>query len=113
MEEGYDYNYGCNFCCNSDYSHAGLLATAERGGAAAQYSVGNHFALKREYETAARWLERSAHQGYAAAQYALGKLYASGLGVGRDTARAAGLLALAAEQGHSAARYALGKLCPC
>ena len=111
MEDGYNYEYDNGG--EDGYGYAGLFAKAQQGGAAAQYALGNHFALKREYESAAEWLERSARQGYAAAQYALGNLYASGLGVARDTARAAGLLAQAAESGHSAARYALGKLCAC
>ncbi len=59
---------------------------------------------------AVKWLEIGVNAGYANSEYTLGKLFAEGIGVNRDPARAAELFLMAAEQGFARAQYNLGKI---
>jgi TPR repeat protein len=89
-----------------------LKPLAERGGARAQYYLGDMYdgglGAKQDYREAIRWYLMSAEQGDADSQSHLGYLYENGLGAGRDEKLAAQWYAKAADQGdpYSQARLA-------
>lgn len=82
---------------------AGLWATTTLAGGDALES-GLDSARQGDFTAAARNLEPLARDGSAQAQFNLGLLYHSGLGVGRDEARAVQLYHAAAELGHPLAQ---------
>eukprot|EP01046_Picozoa_sp_COSAG06_P006059 COSAG06_NODE_280_length_18452_cov_26.989660_5_plen_539_part_00 len=89
---------------------------AERGHAAAQYSLASCYltadpAAGRAADpaVAVQWLERAAAQSHAAAQHELGLCLASGTGVAQDPAAAAALYSEAAAQGLGTAQCALAE----
>ena len=96
-----------NFPTNPDV----LKSEAERGGARAQYSLGEIYTkgrgVPREDQEAARWYRRAAEQGHANAQYKLGEMYDEGRGVPKDQQEAIRWLRLAAEQRISMAQFNL------
>ena len=89
-----------------------LKARAERGEAAAQYSLGaaytNGEGVTRSLQEAAKWFRLAAEQGDATAQYNLGVMYGTGQGVTQNYQESAKWFRLAAEQGYADAQYFLG-----
>ena len=87
---------------------------AEKGDAAAQYSLGTLYAEGKGVEqndaTAFLWFQRAANQGHAAAQYNVGASYAAGAGVAQSDASAAKWFQRAANQGMVFAQLNLGLL---
>jgi TPR repeat protein/transglutaminase-like putative cysteine protease len=81
---------------------ARLKPLAERGGARAQYYLGDMydggFGAKQDYREAIRWYQMSAEQGDADSQSHLGYLYENGLGAARDEKLAVQWYAKAADQ---------------
>lgn len=65
-----------------------LIDIAESGDREAQGAVGLLYLygiqVHRNYDKAAKWLEKSARQGEAGAEYQLGLCYATGMGVEQD-----------------------------
>lgn len=59
---------------------------------------------------AAGWLTHAAEAGFVPSQYTLAKIYASGIAVERDDARALALFERAGEAGFVKAQYNLGKI---
>ena len=87
---------------------------AEKGDAAAQYSLGTLYAEGKGVEqndaTAFLWFQRAANQGDAAAQYNVGASYATGAGVAKSDVEAAKWFRRAADQGMAFAQLNLGLL---
>jgi uncharacterized protein len=87
---------------------------AERGDAAAQYSLGTLYAEGKGVEqndaTAFAWFLRAANRGHPAAQYNVGASYAAGIGVAKNNADAAKWFLRAANQGMAFAQLNLGLL---
>jgi TPR repeat protein len=83
---------------------ARLKPLAERGGARAQWYLGNMYeqgrGVQQDYREATRWYLMSAEQGDADSQSHLGYLYENGLGAARDDKLAAQWYARAADQGN-------------
>ncbi len=70
-----------------------LLARAQAGDAAAQYSIASRYftgsnGVPLDYAKAGAWLQKAAEQDYPAAQYNLGLLYYEGKGYAIDNGRA-------------------------
>lgn len=82
---------------------ASLWTTASWGTGDALQS-GLDSARQGDFAAAARDLEPLARDGSAQAQFNLGLLYHSGMGVGRDEAKAVQLYHAAAEQGYTLAQ---------
>ena len=92
-----------------------LLALADQGSAAAQYSLGLMYdeglgVFPQDYAEAARWFRLAADQGFADAQFSLGYKYNLGQGVPQDDAEAVRWYRLAADQGLDVAQYNLGRV---
>ena len=91
-----------------------LKAAAEKGDAAAQFSLGLKFyyaqGLPQNYDEAAQWFTKSAAQGNALAQLNLGVCYYQGQGVPKDDKKAAELFRHLAENGDADAQSLLGLL---
>lgn len=91
-----------------------IREAAERGDAAAQYSLGSMYkagsGVEQNKAEAARWYRKAAEQGLAAAQFDLGLLCMHGEGVPKDLKEAALWFRKAAEQGNAAAMNYLGAL---
>lgn len=89
-----------------------LRLAAERGLAAAQYSLGVRFlngqGVPENVVEAVHWLRRAAEQGHPGAQDSMGVRYATGQGVPTDEAEAFRWFHKAAEQGHVVAQFNLG-----
>jgi TPR repeat protein len=87
---------------------------AEKGNAAAQYSLGTLYAegkgVEQNDETAFMWFQRAANQGNAPAQYNVGASYAGGAGVAQSDADAVKWFRRAADQGMAFAQLNLGLL---
>jgi len=87
---------------------------AEKGDAAAQFSLGTLYAEGKGVEqndaTAFLWFQRAANQGDAAAQYNMGASYAEGAGIGKSYVDAAKWFRRAADQGMAFAQLNLGLL---
>jgi hypothetical protein len=87
---------------------------AEKGDAAAQFSLGTLYAEGKGVEqndaTAFLWFQRAANQGDAAAQYNVGASYAEGAGIGKSDVDAAKWFRRAADQGMAFAQLNLGLL---
>jgi TPR repeat protein len=100
-----DLNEGENAFHAGNYklAMARLKPLAERGGARAQWYLGNMYdggrGVKQDYREAIRWYVMAAGQGDAHGQSHLGFLYENGLGVARDEKLAAQWYAKAADQG--------------
>jgi TPR repeat protein len=88
---------------NYKLAMARLKPFAERGGARAQWYLGNMYdggrGVKQDYREAIRWYLMAAEQGDADSLSHLGFLYEKGLGVARDENLAAHWYAKAADQG--------------
>ena len=69
----------------------------------AEFRLGEHFYLKKDYGRALFWLGKSAEQGYSVAQYYLGEHFF----LKKDYERAFFWLTKSAEQGYSVAQYYL------
>lgn len=98
-----------------------LIAKAETNDPEAQHTLAKQYHVymnspqlagtpEEKLAAAIIWYERSAQQGYAPAQCQLGKLYSEGIGVPRDTDRAAELLRDASNAGEIYASHYLGIL---
>jgi hypothetical protein len=91
-----------------------LRPLAEKGDAAAQFSLGTLYAEGKGVEqndaTAFLWFQRAANQGDAAAQYNVGASYAEGAGIGKSDVDAAKWFRRAADQGMAFAQLNLGLL---
>jgi TPR repeat protein len=92
----------------------GLLKSAERGVAIAQYLLAGRYrygeGVDKNYELAAKWYEKAANQGNVEAQFSLGSLYYLGEGVTKDYTQAEKWLRKAAENGNDVSQYHLGNL---
>lgn len=88
-----------------------LQEKAKSGNMDAQYALGDMYyhayGVKRDYKSAAKWLEMAALQGHAPAQSALGNLYLEGLGVKKDRKKANEWFQKAAKQGNRQAQKKL------
>lgn len=75
---------------------------AEQGLAEAQFNLA-HLLVEEEISTvaAAEWMQKAAEQGMADAQYLLGVIYAEGIGVAMNDARARQWLQRAIDQGQA------------
>lgn len=75
---------------------------AEQGVAEAQFNLA-HLLVEEEISTvaAAEWMEKAAEQGMADAQYLLGIIYAEGIGVPMNNAKAKIWLQRAIDQGQA------------
>lgn len=100
-----------NSTLTSSRGVSALLAHARQGDAAAEYRVGQLYAVgdrvPQSAATAARWYAKAAAQGDAKAQTSLGWAYYVGAGVAVDRAAAQHWLALAAAQGDASAKRRL------
>src|SRR5690349_19754359 len=72
---------------------ADLIANAQKGGAQAQFELGNTFYFGRlnvakDSAEAVKWYRKAAEQGFAPAEYRLGYSYEIGSGVARDYSEA-------------------------
>ena len=83
---------------------------AEGGHSGAQYALVKLLHEQKRISEAISWYEQAATNGNQFADYQLGKLYLSGDGIPKDTAKAVEHLTHAAEQGSAQAQYVLGKL---
>jgi TPR repeat protein len=85
---------------------------AQRGDAAAQFSLGLKFAsgsgALQDYGQAAHWYLKAADQSHSLAQFNLGIMYANGQGMPRDPARSLVWIQRAADLGDAGAQYNLG-----
>ncbi|MDP2123589.1 MAG: peptidoglycan-binding protein [Parvibaculum sp.] len=88
-----------------------LMEAAAGGDAAAQYEVGQRYAVgegvTQDMSQAAEWFERAADQGLAIAQYRLATQYEKGRGVTQDDAKARSLYEKAATSGNVKAMHNL------
>lgn len=77
---------------------------AEQGVAEAQFNLA-HLLVEEEISasTAAEWMQKAAEQGMTDAQYLLGVIYAEGIGVEMDDAKAKLWLKRAISKGHEEA----------
>ncbi len=80
-----------------------LRAKADRGDAAAQYSLGQMYSngdegLPKDPEQAVRWWRLAAEQGHPLSQYRLGLMYRFGKGVTKDYVQAYKWVSLAASR---------------
>ena len=91
-----------------------LQASAEKGDASAQFTLGQSYfrgsGIEQSDALALQWFEKAAAQGKTEAQAALGFLYAQGRGVPPNPALAKKWLRLAADQGLLSAQHNLGTL---
>ena len=111
-----DYGDGDNAYSEGDYEGAFLewLQVAEQGDARSQYNVAWMYANGKgkvqDFQEAANWYEKSAHQDYVDAQYNLANLYLRGSGVVQNDYLAFSWFIKAAEQGDAPAQYNLGRM---
>jgi TPR repeat protein len=88
---------------------------ADRGDAAAQFSLGLKFAsgsgVTLDYPKAVQWYLKAANQNHPLAQFNLGLMYAGGQGVVPDEDKAATWMRMAARQGDAGAQHHLGLKC--
>ena len=87
-------------------------AQAERGDAAAQFSLGVKYANGKgtalDYAQAEHWYLKAAEQNHALAQFNLGMMFANGQGRPRDRAKSLAWIQKAADLGDAGAQYSLG-----
>jgi TPR repeat protein len=106
-----DFSAGLKAFERDDYATALNVwrPLAEKGDAAAQYSIGFMYdqgkGVPQDYAEAARWFRKAADQGDARAQYSIGFMYAQGQGVPQDHAEAARWYRKAADQGNKHSVY--------
>ena len=72
------------------------------------YEIGLSYYLKKQYEVAMEWFEKSAQYGNAEAEYYLGSCYSYGTGVETDYAKAMEWYTKAASHNHSEAQNKIG-----
>lgn len=84
-----------------------LLESAEMGCPEAQGRLGIHYHKTKEYAKRNEWLRKAAAKGDMDAQYNLAKLYASGIGIRKDSNAAIFYLRKAARNGHKGAQELL------
>ncbi len=92
---------------------ARLHAAAERGDAAAQYSLGDSYCwgfsgVAKDWEKAFYWYQKSALQGFGQAQYMLGFCYFFGEGTAENKEQGFQWFRKAAQQGDAQAQYKTG-----
>lgn len=89
-----------------------LQTQAERGNAAAQYSIGWRYddgeGVPVDDAEAVKWYRLAAEQGYPAAEYSLGVMYANGEGVLANDVEAVKWYRIAAGHGDAKAQYSIG-----
>ncbi len=86
---------------------------ADQGHVMAQHNLALVFIEhggEEDFGTAAYWLKRAAADDFVPSQYTLAKLYATGLGIEKDDARAFALFLKAGNAGFVKAQYNLGKI---
>lgn len=87
-------------------SVADLTTEANKGNAAAQYALAEHFgqrnSLDADYSVAQKWYERAGNQGNQDAQFKLGLMYEDALGVAQSIPAAYYWVSLAAASGNKA-----------
>ena len=88
---------------------ASLRRQAEGGDGWAMHALGHHYATKREFDKAFKWIEQSHDTGYAGGTAALGLCFLNGQGVKQDRVHGLVLMAEAAILGSQNARLNLGK----
>jgi len=88
---------------------ASLRRQAEGGDGWAMHALGHHYATKREFDKAFKWIEQSHDAGYAGGTAALGLCFLNGQGVKQDRVHGLVLMAEAAILGSQNARLNLGK----
>jgi TPR repeat protein len=78
-------------CFAEDVSFTETLAKAERGDAAAQYSLGRMYeygdGVEKDDGRALSWLRKAAQQGYEPAPDNLKVMYEQGIGIGPPSSR--------------------------
>jgi TPR repeat protein len=91
---------------------AEIRAKAEKGDAAAQYSLGCSYSfgdgVRQDYSEAVMWIRKAADQGSATGQSVLGLFYYYGYGVTQSYTDAVDWYRKAANQGDSNAQFNLG-----
>lgn len=101
---------------HGDYSSAlaVLRPLAERGGAMAQFLIGDMYSngqgVPKDLGEAAKWFRKAAEQGQVNAQTILGLMYRDGDGVPKDYSEAVKWLRKAAQQGESDAQLSLAEI---
>ena len=92
----------------------GIRKLAERGDAAAQFSIGARYAtgedVRQDYTEAVRWFSMAAEQGHVVAQATLGAYYWAGRGVPQDLVKAYFWSVLAQAGGDEASKYRVAVL---
>jgi TPR repeat protein len=92
----------------------GLRKLAEKGDAAAQFSLGAHYAtgeeVPQDYAEAVRWFSMAAEQGHVVSQATLGAYYWAGRGVPQDLVKAYFWSVLAQAGGDEASKYRVSVL---
>jgi hypothetical protein len=92
----------------------GLRKLAEQGDAAAQFSMGAHYAtgedVPQDYAEAVRWFTMAAEQGHVVSQATLGAYYWAGRGVPQDLVKAYFWSVLAQAGGDEASKYRVSVL---
>ncbi len=92
----------------------GIRKLAERGDAAAQFSIGARYAtgedVRQDYTEAVRWFAMAAEQGHVVAQATLGAYYWAGRGVPQDLVKAYFWSVLAQAGGDEASKYRVAVL---
>jgi len=83
-------------------------AKAEKGDAAAQFSLAGFYYNATNYTEAVKWFQKCAEQNYAPAQYNLGVFYSLGLGGDTNYAEAVKWYGKAAKQDYAPAQGRLG-----
>ncbi len=94
--------------------HNGLLASASKGNAEAQYEVARRFGtgngVQKSPAISVEWYQKSASAGYAPAIYRLATMYERGIGVSKDYKRAMELYKASANKGNIKAMHNLAVL---
>lgn len=97
-----------------DPSFQALVAEAEAGNAAAQFSLGLIFhtgqGTDKNIERAMYWYTKAAMQGFSEAQFRIGLLYDNGREISANNNQAFKWYRKAAKQGHADSQALLGKM---
>ena len=86
------------------------MEAMETKDAFAEFRLGEHFYLKKDYGRALFWLGKSAEQGYSVAQYYLATCYEEGLGTFQSFEKANFWYEKAAEQGYYGPHLTLAEI---
>lgn len=107
------YLFGVGVKKNTEVAKRYYIAAAKAGDSIAQYTLAESFLDTRQLankKLGLIWLNKSVDQKNAQAQLKLGELYANGIVVPVDLAKAKELINLAIAQGHLPAVYQMGEL---